>query len=278
MLKAWIQIGRWPNALIAGTSVWLGLACLGQSFNGLFGFYGFLAMAFLAAAGNIHNDIVDLAIDRINRPHRALVRGALNISTAWVSATLLTLFSLFCAYQISLWHGILTLAMSVLLFFYNRKLKVMPLYGNMAVALLCALAVYFPECPSPPHFTWIPIVFAFLTTFAREIAKDCEDTLGDAALGAKTFPIVYGEKSAKHLVQALLWLVILFLPLPIYLGSYHKGYALMVSLAVLPVLGFILRKLYKSEINWNQIQKLLKGLMLMGMLAIAFGVLEILAF
>ena len=42
-----------------------------------------LAVFFVCAAGNIFNDIVDIEIDRINRPHRVLVRGALTTRQAY---------------------------------------------------------------------------------------------------------------------------------------------------------------------------------------------------
>ena len=43
-------------------------------------------------------------------------------------------------------------------------------------------------------------IFAFFTTFIREIVKDFEDTDGDRKMGYTTFAIV-SEKSAKNSIS-----------------------------------------------------------------------------
>lgn len=44
--------------------------------------------------------------------------------------------------------------------------------------------------------------FALIMTTAREITKDIEDMEGDMAEGAKTFPILYGQKYLQLLQLA----------------------------------------------------------------------------
>ena len=58
-------------------------------------------------------------------------------------------------------------------------------------------------------------MFAFLSTFYREIVKDIEDKDGDAVYGAKTLPIVFGVKIAK-------------------------GFAIMMAIALIYFIGFVI--------------------------------------
>ena len=65
-----------------------------------------LATFLVCASGNIVNDIVDVHIDRINRPERVLVQQKISITTAKIYATLLNIIALCMALFINLDDGI----------------------------------------------------------------------------------------------------------------------------------------------------------------------------
>jgi 4-hydroxybenzoate polyprenyltransferase len=162
--------------------------------------------------------------------------------------------------------------MAALLWLYNLKLKSLPLWGNLAVAALCALAVYFPEFPGLPKFTGLPAVFAFLATLAREIAKDSEDVPGDKSVGWNTFPIRYGKGVTRNIIRVLTILIFALLPLPYFWLDYHRGYYLLILLGPVPLLIALLRGLSSPFPDWGRIQQRFKWLMLAGMAAIFVGI------
>src|SRR3954466_6413321 len=142
MFLPWVKLARLPNAAVAAGGVWLGHACLPGPIDARAAALGSLAMALLAAAGNMHNDVIDLPIDRINRPDRPLPSGRIAPRAALAVASITFAASLALAFALGRDQGYLVAAMGLLLYFYNVNLKGMPLAGNLAVALLCALAIY----------------------------------------------------------------------------------------------------------------------------------------
>lgn len=285
-LADWMRLVRLPNALVAGGGVWLGHACLaadpaaaGGAAAGSGGLdiraasLGSLAMALLAAAGNAHNDLLDLPVDRVNRPDRPLPSGRLRPAAAAAAAALLALASLACAAALGWGPALLTAAMACLLAAYNLRLKALPLVGNLAVALLCALAVYLPELPDAPARTGIPALFALLATLARELAKDAEDMPGDRTAGWRTFPLAAGLPATRGVLMGLTASVLLLLPVPFLVMGYGAAYALLAGLLAAPLLVLILFGLFDRIPDWGRIQRGWKGIMLAGMAAILAGVL-----
>lgn len=273
MLGAWLRLLRLPNAVVAGLGTLLGHACLPSPLDGGSAALGALSMALLAAAGNAHNDLLDLAADRINRPDRPLPSGRLAPRTAAWTAGLLYAAAFAAALPLGFPAVNLVLGMGILLAGYNLRLKALPLLGNLAVALLCALAVYLPEVPGRPLYTAIPALFAFLTTVAREIAKDAEDLAGDRAVGWRTFPIACGIRATRWLTGGVLAATLLLLPAPWLVMEYHPLYGVLALIGPAPLLVRNLFDLRFAEPPWRRIQRTLKWAMLAGMLAILSGVL-----
>lgn len=272
MFSPWVKLARLPNAAVAAGGVWLGHACLPFPIDWGAAAQGSLSMAFLAAAGNMHNDVVDLPIDRINRPDRPLPAGRIAPKTAMAGAALCLALALILAFGLGRPVGLLAASMGALLYVYNVNLKGMPLVGNLAVALLCALAIYLPELPHRPDFTLMPILFAFLTTVAREVAKDAEDVSGDREHGALTLPVLYGTKAARIAVAIACVGTLALLPVPWLRLGYHVGYPIAAAALCLPLLALVLAGLQAPEPAWGPMQKRLKQLMLAGMIAIVLGV------
>jgi 4-hydroxybenzoate polyprenyltransferase len=143
------------------------------------------------------------------------------------------------------------MGMAALLWMYNRRWKRAPLAGNLCVSLLCALAVYFPEWPGLPLYTGIPVLFAFLTTLAREIAKDLQDRPGDKIAGYRTWPLVSGPTRPGQTVLGLHIAIAVLLPLPVFYG-YHLSYVILAALLAFPPLvlnGLTLRQVAKAGTN-----------------------------
>lgn len=272
MLADWVKLARLPNALTAGLGVWLGRLCMPDSFDFRAAALGSGAMALLAAAGNMQNDVLDLQADRINRPDRPLPSGRIALRSASLAAAAVYLAALALASVLGVAEGLLAVGMALLLCLYNLKLKALPLLGNLAVALLCALAIYLPELPEFPLHTGFPVLFALLTTLAREVAKDAEDVPGDRAAGFSTLPIRFGTGAAKAVAGSACAAVILLLPVPWLALGYREGYLWVAALGPLPLLLWALYRVLRPETDWKAVQRTLKWAMLAGMAAIFAGV------
>ena len=273
VLSAWLGLFRLPNAVIAGAGVWLGYASTFPKPDIGLAIWGSLSMLLLTAAGNADNDACDLESDRVNRPERPLPAGKLSPGSVRRAAFLLYALAILVSGLADPWHGALAAGMALLLLAYNRGLKGKPLVGNLAVSLLCALAIYFPEFPALPMRTLPACVFALLATMAREIVKDAEDVEGDNAAGLKTFPIVAGLVAARKLALAVTVLILALLPMPLVYLNYKRPYAVASALLAAPVLLALILELAKPAADYSKCQRRFKWLMLGGMAALLAGVL-----
>lgn len=276
---AWLRLFRMQNAAIAGAGVWLGWFSLRGAHPEavpaiVLAIKGSVAMALLTMAGNADNDVCDLEADRVNRPERPLPAGLLTVpsvrSVAWLLYGLVVAVAITASHP----HGALVAGMALLLLAYNRRLKGLPLVGNLAVSLLCALAIYFPEFPGLPRAVVPACLFAFLATLAREIVKDIEDREGDSRMGFRTLPIVLTPGAARKLAFSLVAVLLAFLPIPAAFFGYRWPYFALSTIGVAPFLVVLLVELSKVGANYGRSQRYLKWAMVGGMAALWAGVLR----
>jgi geranylgeranylglycerol-phosphate geranylgeranyltransferase len=173
-------------ALLAGAVVWL-----------------------IVAGNNIVNDLRDLPVDRLQKPHRALPSGRLRTSTASLMAWVLFISSLILASLINIDSFLVALFAIVLGIVYSVYLKNSVLLGNVVVGLLSGLAVIYGGLAVSGMNNWVSlaagIVFAFV--FVREILKTIADIDGDSQSGINTIATQLGSRRALKLFS---WLVVLF--------------------------------------------------------------------
>ena len=234
-----------------------------------------LAAALIGGAANALNDVFDLEIDRINRPRRPLPAGQLTPKTARLMAGVGTAVGVGVAATLSVLHLALALAAVGGLLLYNARLKRVPLVGNLLVASLVALAlVYGGLAVGPLGPALVGAAFAFLTTLAREIIKDLDDAEGDAAVGARTLPLVAGVRTTTWIVFGVLGLTLLLTALP-FLGLGYTGLFLLLMLptdALLLYVGWLLLDDDPTR-HARHAGHLMKAAMLAGMTALAAGAL-----
>jgi geranylgeranylglycerol-phosphate geranylgeranyltransferase len=203
-LRVWLEILRPFNCLMAGAAAIIGLLIAG-GFDSETSVLVFLAVFMITGAGNAINDYYDREIDAVNRPARPLPskrispRGALSYSILLfaVGSILAVLVDQLCL--------AVAASNSFLLFFYARNLKAMPLAGNLCVAYLTGSTFLFGGAAyglAGMEANLVPAGLSFLATMSREIAKDIEDVEGDRKGGARTLPILAGEKVSAALAAA----------------------------------------------------------------------------
>jgi geranylgeranylglycerol-phosphate geranylgeranyltransferase len=191
----------------------------------------------IGAAGNIINDVHDIAIDRINKPRRALASGAADPRRArrWADA------SSAVGLALSAPAGPFAFAIAVcavlLLHAYSARLKRIPLLGNAVVGAVTGVAfLYGAAAAGNVVGGAVPAVFAFLFNVGREILKDVEDMPGDAAAGIQTWPLLRGPRTAMRTATAVFALLAALTPLPYLSGAFDAAYlALVLGTVVLPL-------------------------------------------
>ena len=174
-----------------------------------------LSATLVGAGSMVVNDLYDVEIDRINRPDRPLASGRLSRRTAWVFYAALSLGGIALGALVSPLHGLIATLSVLFLWAYSTHLKGTILLGNLAVGATIALGVLFGGLAAGPANgpLWMGVILGGAVVFVREIAKDVEDVAGDRAGGARTLPIVWGERRALGLALALVGTILAGLPL-----------------------------------------------------------------
>ena len=165
-----------------------------------------LAALAIFAGGNVINDVCDVEVDRINAPTRPLPSG--EVSTRAAVAWTGLLFgigggaSVVAGWISGYWATGVALWAIGWLIVYSLWLKGRVLVGNVTIAMLAGLLVlYGAHAVGGQWYSGIVgAVFAFGTTFARELVKDLADVEGDRALGLRTLAIV-SPMTARALVM-----------------------------------------------------------------------------
>lgn len=233
-----------------------------------------LSAACIGAGANAINDVFDLGIDQVNRPDRPLPSGTVTVGAAravWVVSSALGIgLSAF----LSPVHLGIALFSVVLLYGYSAWLKKTPLAGNLAVALVLALALLYGGLAVAPvgGVLLLGAAFAAGTTLAREVAKDIEDAVGDATEGARTLPLVAGPKVAVGVAVSVTAATLAAFPLalPAGLGADFFLLALPAAGLLLAVMWALLRASGKTlERDAGRASLLLKVAMIAGILALA---------
>ena len=201
-----------------------------------------LVVFLICGFGNVINDIYDIDIDRINKPHRPLPSGRISLKSAklltWIlaiSGLLLSLFNWICF--------IIALINALLLYLYAKRFKRDKRIGNLLVAYLTGSVFLFGGAAVDNIFiTFILFLCAMLTTWAREIVKDFEDVEGDKSRGVISLPIKYGKRSL-YLALGLLILAVILSPLPYLMGIFSFPYLVWILLCDILLLYSIVKLL-----------------------------------
>lgn len=203
----------------------------------------------IGAAGYIINDYFDVKTDLINHPDTVVVDKVIKRRWAIILHITLTTLGVFLGVFTALKTGYLRLAIfhiliSIALWFYSTHFKKQLLIGNIVVSLLTASVPfltfvfeiaylqktipdfrihYLPVILSASKITLMFCLFAFITSFAREIIKDMEDYKGDKATGGKTMPISWGMHTSKIVSFFLIAITIILLLVVVYNTIKYKN-------------------------------------------------------
>ena len=247
-----------------------------------------LAIMLIAGAGNIINDIFDIKIDTINKPNKQILTKYISVKNASVFYVIFNVLSLVIGIYLSFkYNKILLLlffiASMLLLFVYSKTLKGRFLIGNLLVSLLTSiiiiLIVWFelPENSFKSHhhsLIYFVAFFAFLLNLMREIVKDIQDYSGDLKNNLNTLPIKIGRKNSLIVTKILAFVTLVLLLFSSFRFFNARFYVAAVLLIIMSLL--LVYFLVKTTLNHTKsAQKLLKTIMLIGILTIPFITLKI---
>jgi 4-hydroxybenzoate polyprenyltransferase len=191
-----------------------------------------LAAVFIAAGGYIINDFFDKKIDELNNPIKTedeLEEEGDDTEETFCCRKAMRFYNIFTIIGVSLgtivsllinqyMFSTIFFLVAGLLWFYSSSYKLIPLLGNVIVAILSALVPMLVVVFEVPliiekykdlfiennsnlmiimYFVGGFAAFAFLLTLIREIVKDIEDVVGDKVFVKKTIPVVFGKTFAS---------------------------------------------------------------------------------
>ncbi len=207
-MKAIWDLLRLEHGLMYALGVLVGIiVSAGLDFSFRDAFFGCLTAIFCQASAFALNDYFDYEVDLANkRFDRPLVRGDLSRGTALIIGVSLAPLGFLSAYAISINAFLLALAVTLLGYLYNVKLKEFGIFGNMYIAFsMCTPFIFGSVVVAntiTPQIAVLSII-AFLSGVAREIMKGIEDVEGDAIRGVKTVARVKGVEFASKLSASL---------------------------------------------------------------------------
>ena len=220
--KAFLSIIRPQNCVIGGLTVIAGIAMAYRMAivgSGISDFlylfiYGYITYFFVAAGGNVVNDIFDIEVDKINRPHRALPSGKMTIRQAWGYVAFLSIIGLLFALLTGPYSALIVLCFLIIGYLYAAKVKTLGLAGNFMVAFSFAFGILYgafaygetiglPLTNAIPIPHWLFFFTAFLILQGRETIKGAEDVEGDEARDVRTIARIYGYNVAAVVAAAL---------------------------------------------------------------------------
>ena len=278
-MNPYVEILRPGNAMMGAIAIIL-IAIIDRSLN-LPIILAMLAVFFETAAGNVINDYFDYQIDLINKPERPIPSGRISLKNGRNYGYLLFLLGTICGFLISYLTNnwipfIIVLIADVALYLYAYKLKSTPLIGNLTVGFMTGFGFVFggftlnnPTIISTSIFLGF---FAFVMTTARELVKDIEDMEGDKSEGAKTLPILYGEKLTSFLAFILIVIDCALCPLLYYYNVFGFYYLIVIAIAVILFIysaALIIRN--QDRITAGKVSKYLKIGMLIAFVSFIFG-------
>lgn len=247
------------------------------------------SIMFITAGGYVVNDIFDVEVDKINKPEKVIISKSISKKQAWILYITFNFIGLFLGVYISICKQLTSFSFYfigtlLLLFFYSKYLKRLPLIGNLLISILVSMPIFlvyeFQNIVAIKSnmftnlFLFIVIlqylVFAFLSTFIREIIKDIEDVKGDYNLDMKTLPILLGRKRTRNIAIVFTMVLFSFLIFNFKEAINSKSYLLISFIFIgIVLVSYMLYKLWNAETKkqFHYISNLMKIIMLLGILS-----------
>ena len=272
-LFASIQIVRPLNMILSLCAVFIAGWLVNDITSPLLPYTALVVLCF-AGASNILNDVLDINIDKINRPNRMLPSGHLKIQEALLLMSILYALGIMATSYLHPVGQQIALALVLpLLALYTPLFKRIPFIGNLVVGAILGLVFIFTEGAIMGNVDkmWIPFCLATTLSSIRELVKDAADMEGDAVGDLQTFPRKYGLITTLWLLRILTIALCFGATIPWLEGWYGNYYLfLLIGGVALPSLYavFILLQETSASEDYAIIAQIFKGTTIGGMIVI----------
>ncbi len=197
-----------------------------------------LANSCLSAASMVINDLLDVEVDKINKPYRPIPSGQVSKNQALAFALALFAFGWLASFFVSPGHGLGAVLVTSLSVAYSLRLRRYLLIGNVLVAAVSCYPLFAGGLlmQAFDRLT-LPLIAVFLFITGREMLKDAEDVAGDSRFKNSSIANMWGTPAAIYAGLALIGLALVAA-----LGQYVRninGEWYLVSMAP-PVLAAII--------------------------------------
>ncbi len=304
LLGAFFRLIRWKNILMVAISMYLARIAVihrilqtddtGNSFTHLDFSILVLSAVFITAGGYLINDFFDIRIDRINKGDRVVLGNYFSLRFALythhifsAAGILLGFYAAYRAGSVSL-GGLHVIGVAMLWFYASRYKRIMIL-GNVVVSLLSALvipmvwlfeffalrqdgvnfAAAMPDFEALNRIILLYLVFSFLLSMSREIAKDIQDMEGDRLYQCRTFPILFGARNGMLLAglfQLLSLIMLCFVLVFLAKARIMPLFYYVLFLITLPLCGLFYQTIRPGG-SVRTVEQGLKLLMFIGVLS-----------
>ena len=254
----------------------------------------------IAGAGYLINAVFDKNIDKINNPEKVIIDKHISETAAYNYYIVLNVIGVGIGFYLSnliekpSFTGIF-IVIAGTLYMYASGLKKNLLIGNILIALILGISVLivgiFDLLPmiTPENQQGLGslfkilmdyAVFTFLINLMRGIIKDFENIENDLDYGAKSLPIVLGEKKSKMILSVLFVLAIALLLWYSFVYLFENDLFIAViyifGLILAPVIYTLVRLFSASEKkDYSHLSFVLKGVIFFGILTILVVVYNI---
>ena len=186
---------------------------------------GTLMAAVLNAGSNGLNQIYDLDVDRVNKPHRPLPSGKLTLDEAHIFTWTAFALGLVFAWTINWQCFVLAFLATIFTIGYSvppLRTKARGIWANITISIPRGVLLKVAGWSTiKTVIAWEPwfigLIFGLFLLGAAS-TKDFADMKGDRAGGCRTLPIIYGVKRAAYLISPSFILPFLLIPLGVSLG------------------------------------------------------------
>lgn len=279
-LKALWELFRLEHGFMYGLGVVVGIYVSEPYFDDFLKIlFGYLTAVFLQASTFALNDFSDYEVDVANnRLDRPLVRGDLSRDTALKSGLLMMPLGFVSAGLVSYLAFLFAVAVTLVGYVYNIKLKEYGFAGNVYIAFTMAAPFLFGSIVATGRIMLSSALLssmAFLSGLGREVMKGIEDVEGDALRNVRSVARVMGVGKAAVISALLYVLAVLISPLPLFvLEGYIMDLKYAIPVAITDIMliyvAFMVARSYEKE-NIRRYRKLTLVAMLFGLIGFLAG-------
>jgi len=295
-LREWWTLARGVNVLMGAITVLVGALIVG-GVNGnevvIPLILHTLSVALFMAGWNALNDLMDIDVDRINRPNRPLPSGkisekqAKNFAWATMILSFFTLLAIIFHAEKNIGHMewsdsvVIWIIALILMCAYEFDgvpfkvcLKKSGLWGNLSVSGLIAVVIVF-GASAVGHGTnslpWFVALCAMMIGTAREIIKDVEDMEGDSE--RNTLPMKIGAEKARVAAWVCAFFGFVSMWLPFLFNQFPRAYVVFMT----PSMFLLLRsKVPIAKGDDSKASKMLKRALQFGLIGfITCGIMNV---